>query len=147
MGFGKGDGIVYSHAAMLAYYRQGLSDPEIARKVGCTASNVYKWRKYNSLPPNVPAHGGYGRPPRKREEPLPEQTPAEPEPRSEEKEIRLRTECSSCIFCASLNHGTADTYCAYSLITGHARILLPERGDGVCPGFASAGVILGGEDP
>ena len=38
MGFGKGDGIVYSHAAMLAYYRQGLSDPEIARKVGCTAA-------------------------------------------------------------------------------------------------------------
>ena len=132
MGFGKGDGIVYSHAAMLAYYRQGLSDPEIARKVGCTASNVYKWRRYNGLPPNVPAHGGYGRPPRQREAPPP---PPEPEPRSEAKEIRLRTECGSCMFCASLNHGTADTYCAYCLITGHARILLPERADGICPGF------------
>ena len=113
----KGKGVVYDHAAMLVYYRQGLSDPEIARKVGCTACNVYKWRKYNGLPPNVPAHGGYGRP------------------------VRIRD------YNASLNHGSAETFCAYGLITGHSRIKLPKREDGRCPGFASTGVILGGEDP
>ena len=135
----KGKGVVYDHAAMLAYYRQGLSDPEIARKVGCTASNVYKWRKYNGLPPNVPAHGGYGRPVRIREDPA--------ELPTSEPEATLYTECPQCDYNASLNHGSAETFCAYGLITGHSRIKLPKREDGRCPGFASTGVILGGEDP
>lgn len=136
----KNKGIVYDHAAMLTYYRQGLSDPAIARKVGCTASNVYKWRKTNGLEPNVPAHGGYGRPPRKREEPLPADSlpPMTTEP-------TLYTECPRCVYNGSLNHGTADTFCAYGLITGQARIKLPKREDGRCPAFASADVFLGGE--
>lgn len=136
---GKGKGVVYDHAAMLAYYRQGLSDPAIARKVGCTASNVYKWRKANGLEPNVPAHGGYGRPVTVREDPPPE--PELPPMRTE----TLYTECPRCVYNGSLNHGTADTFCAYGLITGKARIRLPKREDGRCPAFASAGVLFGGE--
>lgn len=138
----KNKGIVYSHAMMLELYHQGLSDPEIARRVGCTSCNVYKWRKSNSLPPNVPAHGGYGRPVRKREEPLPESElpPVTPE-------ATLYTECPRCIYNGLLNHGTSETFCAYGLITGQARIKLPKRADGRCPGFASADVFHGGEDP
>lgn len=136
----KGKGIVYDHGAMLELYRQGLSDPEIARRVGCTSCNVYKWRKSNSLPPNVPAHGGYGRPVQKREEPLPE-----PETPPMTAEVTLYTECPECVYNGLLNHGTADTFCAYSLITGHSRIKLPKREDGRCPAFASAD-ILGGDD-
>lgn len=135
----KGKGRVYDHGTMLELYRQGLSDPEIARKVGCTSCNVYKWRKANDLPPNVPAHGGYGRTPRQREEPLPE-----PEPEPMTPEATLYTECPKCVYNALLNHGTADTFCAYGLITGHSRISLPKRADGRCPAFASAGVFLGG---
>ena len=42
MGVEKAKARVYDHGAMLELYRQDLSDPEIARRVGCTASNVYK---------------------------------------------------------------------------------------------------------
>ena len=136
----KNKGIVFDHDAMLELYRQGLSDPEIARRVGCTASNVFKWRKTNGLEPNVPAHGGYGRPVRKREDPLPE-----PELPPMTTEPTLYTECPRCVYNGSLNHGTADTFCAYGLITGQARIKLPKRADGRCPAFASADVFLGGE--
>lgn len=134
----KGKGVVYDHAAMLAYYRQGLSDPEVARKVGCTASNVYKWRKYNGLPPNVPAHGGYGRPTRIHEDPT--------ELPTSEPDATLYTECPQCVYNASLNHGTSDTFCAYGLITGKARIKLPKREDGRCPAFSS-GPAIGGDVP
>lgn len=140
MGVEKAKARVYDHGAMLELYRQGLSDPEIARRVGCTASNVYKWRKSNGLEPNVPAHGGYGRPVRKREDPLPE---SELPPMTTEP--TLYTECPRCVYNGSLNHGTADTFCAYGLITGQARIKLPKREDGRCPAFASADVFLGGE--
>lgn len=137
----KNKGIVYSHSAMLELYQQGLSDPEIARRVGCTASNVYKWRKTNGLPPNVPAHGGYGRPVRKREAPLPE-----PELPPMKPEATLYTECPRCVYNGSLNHGTSDTFCAYGLITGKARIKLPKREDGRCPAFSS-GPAIGGDVP
>ena len=61
-------------------------------------------------------------------------------------EPTLYTECPRCVYNGSLNHGTADTFCAYGLITGQARIKLPKREDGRCPAFASADVFLGGEN-
>ena len=143
MGFEKGKGIIYPHGTMLELYRQGLSDPQIARKVGCTACNVYKWRKNNGLPPNVPAHGGNGRPPRQREDP----PPPDPElPPMEATEVTLFTECPECVYNGSLNHGSAETFCSYSLITGHARIKLPKREDGRCPGFCRLD-FPGGDEP
>jgi transposase-like protein len=128
---------VFDHALMLTYYRQGMSDPEIARKIGCTASNVYRWRKTNGLEPNVPPRGGYGRPKRKRD-PEPEPSPPPPKPTVREERRDLQKECSRCVYLQFLSNGMADTYCAYGTITGRPRITLPPREDGRCPGFLEA---------
>ena len=125
---------VFSHEDMLACYLQGLSDPEIASRVGCTASNVFKWRKKNNLPPNLPSHGGHGRPKRKKPEP-----PPKPEPKPQRVAVIKREmyrECRKCIYLMLLSNGMADVFCGYGLITGTPRITLPKREDGRCPGFA-----------
>ena len=122
---------VYDHAAMLEYYRQGLSDPQIAKRVGCTASNVFKWRKSNGLEPNVPPNG-YGRPVRPKPDP-----PPKPEKPKQVAVINreMYSECRQCIDLRLLSNGMADVFCGYGLTTGTARITLPKREDGRCPGF------------
>ena len=135
MGFEKGKGIIYPHGTMLELYRQGLSDPQIARKVGCTACNVYKWRKTNGLPPNVPAHGGYGRPKRKRADPYTPQPAPGPEPMPQAMRRVPKEECRQCMYLQLLSNGMAGTFCGYGLMTGRPRITLPPREDGRCPGF------------
>ena len=130
---------VYSHAAMLELYRQGLSDPEIAKKIGCTASNVYRFRKVNGLPPNIPAHGGYGRPKRKRADPYTPQPAPDPEPMPQAMRRVPKEECRQCMYLQLLSNGMAGTFCGYGLMTGRPRITLPPREDGRCPGF-EAGV-------
>ena len=117
---------------MMTYYRQGLSDPEIAKRVGCTASNVFKWRKTNGLAPNVPSHGGYGRPPRPKPEPPPK---TEKEQRVAVRKREMYRECRQCVYLRLLSNGMADVFCGYGLITGTPRISLPKREDGRCPGF------------
>ena len=86
----------------------------------------------------MPAHGGYGRPTRIHEDPA--------ELPTSEPDATLHTECPQCVYNASLNHGSAETFCAYGLITGKARIKLPKREDGRCPAFSS-GPAAGGDDP
>ena len=46
----------------------------------------------------------------------------------------VRTECNGCRFRAAFELPPMP-YCGYSLITGHTKLGLPQRADGLCPAY------------
>lgn len=62
---------VYEDEVVMALYKEGLNDAEIARRLIVDTSTILRWRKKNNLPANT-RRGGAKRPPQ--EPPKPKQT-------------------------------------------------------------------------